>query len=318
MKAPRPFFPGLIACAVIAARTVCAESAAPVKPSPPGQPAAGPGGAEYAHGGLRETRRGSGAGEFWVIEPAKPGVAKAPLVIFLHGWTAFTPTTYRGWLRHLARRGNIIIYPRYQSGLLTPAPEFFPNALAAIRDALAVLREPGRVAPDLSCVAVVGHSAGGALAWNYAIRAAAENLPAPKCALLVQPAQGPERGVPLLPIEDGSALAAEFRLLVMTGDADGIVGATAARRVWRATSHLQQRAFVTVQSDDYGSPALRANHLSPVSWTREATDAVDWLAYWRTFDSLMDSTFAAKPLVIESGMGAWSDGTPVKPLKVER
>lgn len=288
------------------------------KPSPPRQPASGPGGAEYPHGGATWRSFGEGGREYWLIEPAQPVPKSAPLVIFLHGWTAFTPDTYRGWVNHLARRGNIVVYPRYQSGLFTPATEFFPNSVAAIREALEVLAQPGHVRPDFARVAVVGHSAGGVQAANYAAVAAAEKLPLPKASMIVEPGQGKDGGIRLLPMEDGEKIPASLKLIVMVGDADGIVGTGTARKIWRDTKHLSDRAFVTLCSDAHGTPPLNANHLAPISWSRAATDALDWLGLWRTFDSLMDAAFSGKPLAVEPNMGEWSDGTPVTPMKVER
>ena len=119
------------------------------KPAPPSQPRSGPGGADYAHGGIRETEHGEGGKQFWIIEPAKPAPKKAPVVIFLHGYSAMFPDSYRGWIDHLAKRGNIVIYPRYQEKLLTPPAEYFQNAIASVRAALAVLGEPGHVQPEI-------------------------------------------------------------------------------------------------------------------------------------------------------------------------
>jgi pimeloyl-ACP methyl ester carboxylesterase len=288
------------------------------KPAPPQQPASGPGGAEYAHAGYRETQHGSGGGQFWILEPADPKPEKAPLVIFLHGWSAMTPDTYRGWVVHLARRGSIVVYPRYQEGLLAPATEYFPNVVSSVREALSVLGQPGRVQPDLEKIAVVGHSAGGVQAANYCIHAAAEGLPFPKAAMFVEPGQGPDRGLKIVPLDDCGKIPAETRMLVVIGDSDGIVGTGCARTIWRDTKHVRDRSFVTVQSDDHGTPPLRANHLSPVSWTPEATDAIDWLGYWRMLDGLMSAAFAGRNCTVDPDMGNWSDGTPVKPLKIER
>ncbi len=113
-------------------------------------------------------------------------------------------------------------------------------------------------------------------------------------------------------------MPAETHLLVVVGDADGIVGTGCARTIWQDTKHVRGRSFVTVQSDNHGKPPLRANHLSPVSWTPEATDALDWSGYWKLFDGLMDAAFSGRDYTVGADMGAWSDGTPVKPLKVER
>lgn len=292
--------------------------AAVVKPSPPKQPTSGPGGSDYAHRNIRETEHGKEGRQFWIIEPAQPAPKTAPLVIFIHGWSAMTPGTYRGWVNHLAKRGNIVVYPRYQAKLLTPAMEFFPNTADAVRDALEVLAQPGHVKPDLSRVALVGHSAGGVQVANYAARFTEEKLPAPKAAMIVEPGQGRNGGIKLVPMEDCDKFPASLKLIVMVGDADGIVGDGTARSIWRQTKQVQERAFVTLRSDDHGKPPLKADHLSPISWSRLTADALDWLGCWRTFDALMDSAFSGKPLAVEADMGKWSDGTPVAPMKVER
>ena len=289
-----------------------------VKVSPPRQPARGPGGSDYAHRSVKETEHGEGGTQYWIIEPAQPVPKSAPLVIFIHGWTAMTPDTYRGWVNHLAKRGNIVVYPRYQAKLLSPATEFFPNTAAAVRDALAVLAQPGHVKPDLDRVALVGHSAGGVQAANYVVLAASEKLPAAKAAMIVEPGQGSNGGIKLIPMEDCGKFPAALKLIVMIGEEDGLVGEGTARAIWRDTKHVRERAFITLRSDAHGTPPLKADHLAPISWSRFATDALDWLGMWRTFDALMDSAFSGKPLAVDEGMDAWSDGTPVTPMKVER
>ena len=288
------------------------------KPAPPTQPKSGPGGSDYAYGGVRESRHGEGGTQFWILEPSRPAPKKAPLLIFLHGYSAMHPDAYRGWADHLARRGNIVVYPRYQERLLTPPAEYFPSLIASVRAALLVLRQPDRVAPDLDRVAIVGHSAGGVEAANYAALAAVEKLPVPKAAMFVEPGQGPGRGVKLVPLEDCEKIPEATRLMVVVGDADGMVGSGCGRAIWQATGHVRDRSFVTVQSDDHGSPPLRADHLSPVSWTREATDALDWFGYWKLFDGLIGAAFAGREYCVDPEMGRWSDGVAVKPLKVHR
>lgn len=294
------------------------SGASAVEPAPPKQPEHGPGGSEYRHREVRETEHGEGGLYFWIIEPSRPTPKSAPVVIFLHGWSATNPDTYRGWIEHLAMRGNIVVYPRYQDRLLTPAAEYLPNVVASFRAALAVLKRPGHVVPDLARVAVVGHSVGGVEAVNYAVTAREEGLPVPKAVMSVQPGRGPARRVNLVPMRDCETIPAEVKLLVVVGDADGMAGSGCGRAIWRGTKHLSDRAFITVRSDPRGIPALSANHLSPVSWNREAIDALDWFGYWKLFDSLIDSAFAARALHVDPAMGAWSDGTPVTPLQVER
>ncbi|MBF2973874.1 alpha/beta hydrolase, partial [Pseudomonas aeruginosa] len=52
-------------------------------------------------------------------------------------------------------------------------------------------------------------------------------------------------------------------------------------------------------------------------------DALDWYGTWKLFDGLTDAAFynrnrqyALGATPEQTGMGQWSDGTPVKPIKV--
>jgi len=53
-------------------------------------------------------------------------------------------------------------------------------------------------------------------------------------------------------------------------------------------------------------------------------NALDWYGYWKTLDLVMDAAFSGKTIVdlaadpALTDMGRWSDGTPVKPLKIIR
>ncbi|MEK7425175.1 MAG: hypothetical protein AAB131_15195, partial [Actinomycetota bacterium] len=53
--------------------------------SPPGQPASGPGGADYAHSAVTTKHFGGGGEEYWLFLPADPQPPEAPVVVFLHG-----------------------------------------------------------------------------------------------------------------------------------------------------------------------------------------------------------------------------------------
>ncbi|MDP9400389.1 MAG: alpha/beta fold hydrolase, partial [Actinomycetota bacterium] len=82
----------------------------------------------------------------------------APVVVFLHGWSAVQPERYGPWLEHLARQGSTVIYPTYQRPPFFDVQTPLTNAVAGLRAALE--RLGGRPGP----VVVAGHSAGGALA----------------------------------------------------------------------------------------------------------------------------------------------------------
>ena len=113
----RAVFPLLLAVLISVLPPLRAEEK---KPQPPGQPASGPGGSDYKHASVRESKYGSGGTEYHLFEPADPVPERAPVIVFLHGWTAMDPWLYGAWIQHLARRGNVVIHCRYQDSVLTP------------------------------------------------------------------------------------------------------------------------------------------------------------------------------------------------------
>jgi hypothetical protein len=102
------------------------------------------------------------------------------------------------------------------------------------------------------------------------------------------------------------------------GEDDHFVGTGTGRRIWAVTAKVKDRAFVTVPSDRHGKPALSSDHLAPLAMETRATNALDWLGYWRLFDEACGAAFADRAMVLDPGMGKWSDGKAVKVLKVER
>ena len=66
-----------------------------------------------------KNRYGQGGKEYWIYEPDRPKPKTAPVVIFLHGWSGTNPLYYGAWIDHIVKRGNIVVFPRYQSNILT-------------------------------------------------------------------------------------------------------------------------------------------------------------------------------------------------------
>jgi pimeloyl-ACP methyl ester carboxylesterase len=304
--------------------------------------------------------------------------------MFNHGWGAVDPWTYGAWIEHIVRRGNIVIFPRYQANLLEPAPKFAPNAIVAMKAALTELQDGAdRVRPDKSRLAVVGHSAGGLLSANFASRAKDACLPPPLAVFCVQPGRSEMRPgveIPLM-IDDLSKIPATTLLLTIAGEEDTITGDIDARKiVARATQvPAENKAFLLMPSDRRGFPPLLATHMSPIAihpreleegsgedpasngdaaaalprllagdfsgmrrllrnrgplrdaarsfpLTKELFDSVnahDYFGYWRLFDALCDAAFHGKgrdevlgDTAKQRFLGTWSDGVPVKELKV--
>ena len=331
------------------------------RPTPPAQPSSGPGGKQYKHAKVTKNRYGTGNQEYWIFEPDSPKPASAPLVVFLHGWGGMNPMYYGAWLDHLVKRGNIVVYPRYQATLLTPIKEFMPSTLGAIKDAISRLQnERGHIKPDLNKFAVVGHSVGGLLAASVAALASEANLPQVRAVMSVEP--GITESPINIPLADLKKIPAETLLLSVAGDQDTLVRDTDAKRIYYESTQVPaaNKDYVTMITDAHGAPSLQASHRAPTAMNREydngetlsgapanpervgnsssrrngasnqgnrldsmMINALDFYGTWKLFDALSDAAFHDKNREYALGntreqrfMGVWSDGVPVKELKV--
>ena len=328
-------------------------------PVPPSQPASGPGGKQAAHAGVTKNRYGSGGQEYWIFEPHSPKPASSPLIVLLHGWGGMNPLYYGAWIDHLVKRGNIVVYPRYQASLLTSITDFTPNTLHAIKDAITRLQtEPGHVKPDLKKFATVGHSLGGILAANVAALASESGLPRVSAVMSVEP--GITESPINIPLADLKKIPAETLLLAVAGDQDTLVRDYDAKRIYYESTRVpaSNKDFITLVSDSHGTPGLQASHRAPTAMDKaydsgegfgggpaqaiggrtidaaRQTDrrdrletmminALDFYGIWKLFDGLCDAAFYGKNREYALGntpqqrfMGVWSDGVPVKELKV--
>lgn len=290
------------------------------EPTPPDQPTDGPGGSNYSHYGVRKTRYGFGGHKYWIFEPYGPKPESAPLIVFNHGFTAINPICYREWIHHLVKRGNIVVYPRYQSGLFLGFSQFNSNAINAVKDAIQTLQNGNHILPELDKFAITGHSLGGGITANMAAQAADKGLPVPKAIMPVQPAVWDEEGV------DFANISPETLMLVVVGEDDTTVGNMSGKVIFENTTQipLSQKDFVIQVTDTYGEPDLVADHVAPVCLPFFKTvDAMDYYSTWKLFDALTDYAFYGINEEYCLGntpeqrfMGLWSDGTPVNELIV--
>ena len=324
--------------------------------TPPSQPDSGPGGKQSPHASVTKNRYGKGGQEYWIFEPDSPKPRSAPVIVFLHGWGGMNPLYYGAWLDHLVKRGNIVIYPRYQQNILTAMSDFTPNTLYAVKDAIDRLKtEPGHVTADLTRFATVGHSLGGVLAANLAALATESGLPRVSALMSVEPGiTEPPINVPLA---DLKKLPPETLLLAVAGDQDTLVRDYDAKRIYYESIRVSadNKDFITLVSDAHGRPALQASHRAPTAHDKAydngegigsapadnakvgdgpqssrrsrldtmMVNALDFYGTWKLFDGLCDAAFYNKNREYALGntaqqrfMGIWSDGVPVKELKV--
>jgi len=287
-------------------------------PTPPKQPTDGPGGSNYSHFGVRKSRYGYGSNQYWIFEPYGPEPQSAPLIVFNHGWSAIFPIFYRAWINHLVKRGNIVIYPRYERGLYLGFNRFYENAVDSIKDGINTLQNGAHVQPELDKFAIVGHSLGGEFTANMASEAQDLGIPIPKAVMPVQPC--------LLGFEDVDFgdIPSETLMLVVVGEDDTVVGIDPGRIIFENSTQIPyvQKDYVVQVTDDYGTPDLIADHHSPVSMPFfDTVNAMDYYSTWKLFDALTDyaffginQEFCLGNTTQQRFMGLWSDGTPVKEL----
>lgn len=310
--------------------------------TPPAPPASGPGSMSYPNGSVTKNLYGEGATAYWIFEPADPRPASAPVVLFLHGWRAVDPRDYGGWIDHIARRGNIVIYPVSEAGRSDSADEIMKNAITATKAAIARLRQSTGVKPDFDKFAIVGHSMGGGLTAQIAARAQAEGLPTPKAIMATQPGW---RGSDTMPTDQLGKIPSSVLMLVVVGAQDQFEKTRQSKVIWDATKQIpaDQKRYITIPGDDHGSPALVADHSSPLAYREDygtppsasqqrrirlvemvtgmrenRANALNYWGYYRLFDALEDAAFSGKKidavLAAARPAGKWSDGTAMKPF----
>lgn len=299
-------------------------------------PAEHPGQAKHQHNRVDRFEFGQGPRSYWIFEPADPRPKQAPVVVFLHGWFSVNPAIYGGWIDHLVRSGNIVVFPRYQNDVGTLPRDFLPNALFAIRDALTVLETSDKhVRPNHKRFALIGHSAGGNLAAQITAVSADPHagLPEVRAAMLFMPGE-------VLPLREPklSLIPASTLMIVAVGEDDLLVGDLRGRQIFAQATAVPRshKRYVVFRSDRHGSPPLIAEHTAPTSANHRLdtgegilrsfqlslgdVNALDWAGFWRIADATLDAAFAGRNLDeaisdVEqfTHLGYWSDGRKVIP-----
>ncbi len=309
---------------------------------PPAQPTSGPGGSEYPHRRLKSNLFGGAELAYWTFEPSDPTPAEAPVVALLHGWGGGSPARVGAWIEHLVRRGHTVVFPVYQGSLnplATPWERVPPsgmaaNAAAAVREALRRLDAGRHVRPQPGRFAVLGVSRGGALAAQLAAQADRYGIPRPRAVMPILPSRGVGARHPLPPVSLGT-IDPSTLMVVVVGDCDKNAGDREARAIMAATSQVPaaNKNLVLLVSDYHGTPALVANHHSPVAASAEtfglkesdlrSPSTLHYFGYWKLLDGLLGAAFTQRHRAYALGntpeqrfMGVWSDGVPVQELRV--
>ena len=304
----------------------------------PQQPPNGPGGKDYIHEEVLQFDFGEEDTGYWLYEPSSPKPEKANVVVFVHGYGALNPMIYGAWIKHLVRKGNIVIFPRYQKNLVSPSPyKFVENTAVAIKNALMELDTGNHVKPIIDHLSLVGHSYGGVIAANLGVNFDSYKLPQPKALMLCSPGTGPFKGGKLKSYAD---MPEDTRLLILVSNNDRVVGDKVGKLIFDTAENVENRNLLKQYRDKHGSPNLTAGHnesyavdeefdngIRNYSFNRAArkakTDAMDYFGYWKLFDALLDCSRSEELCEIAFGgtleqksLGQWTDGKSIIELEV--
>lgn len=312
----------------------------------PVQEFAGPGGKEYAHKSFTYWESGIFPHErYLVFEPSEPTPSKAGVVLIIHDLMTPLPQYYMGQIRHLCRKGWIVLFPFYQ-GTNQPTKHYMFNIIRTIKNYLQKSFEINKIQLDYTKFAIFGHGSGGVLAADVAATYDYFGMPIPKVLLISMPNR---QYIKLLNL---AGISKETRMAVITGDKASMDDAQTARDIFYTANRVrtQNKVFITIQSDYYGQPPLIADRTSALTPEYPKKERViinrrneyiktyknnylapylkaddienfDWRGDFRVFDMLCIAAFNLnsdlKPLKKSEelrSMGYWSDGKKVKPL----
>lgn len=311
----------------------------------------------HTHASVDVMTLGDGAQRVYIFTPAQPALhGKVPMVFFHHGWQGMNPLNYGALIDHLARSGQVVIFPVYQDSAQTSPQVVTGNAAQADRRALAALAERG-ITPDARRVLYFGYSMGAAISLNLALDPARYRLPAPRALVLAAPgdayhvAHGAAARSIIGPVEN---LPPKLPIAILTGAADTSIGLPTARLLDRrlcGTHQSGRLVLMVLPSAVHDGKKVTAGHGSPgapdsrynFALTRHdipdhipgrpdfeasaSLNQLDFYGYWKVLDAMLDYLAKGGALpdsVFGNGtprqryLGSWPDGTPYPQARIEQ
>ena len=277
--------------------------------------------ARHIHASVDAVTLGEGMHRVYLFLPAEPSLnGKAPIVFFEHGWQGMNPRTYGALIDHLAREGNVVIFPVYQESDTTSPQIVSANAAAAQRTALAELKGHN-LEPDLQRIVYFGYSMGTAISLRLTAQAAQEHLPQPQALVFAAPGDSYHvaKGADAKSIwPDLHALPATLPIAIVTGQDDTAIGLPTGRKLAGelcSVTRPDRRVLLVLPSDEHAGKKVNAQHGSPGApdsrydfdlktpaaeipkhiagregFEESASlNPLDFYGYWRVLDAILDS-----------------------------
>jgi acetyl esterase/lipase len=281
--------------------------------------------ARQTHAAVEVMTLGEGMSRVYVFLPVQPGVqGKVPMVFFAHGWQAMDPKNYGALLDHLAREGEVVIYPVYQETDATSPQIVAAAAAEAERKALAALAARG-IEPDPQRVVDFGYSMGVAISLRLTATAKAERLPMPQALVLAAPGDayhvatgGNAKSIWPTQEEMRRTFPKTMPIAIVTGEDDKAIGLPSGRKLAAElcdVTDADRRLLVVLPSDEHNGKKVNAGHASPgapdsrydFELKKPASEIpklipgregfeesaslnqLDFYGYWRVLDAVIDS-----------------------------
>jgi hypothetical protein len=269
--------------------------------------------------------------EYYIYEPGTPTPATAPVILFLHGYAAFTPANYQAWIYQMVQKGFVVVWVQYQASATSTFADFPSNAQAAWTDALYRLQNytwEKHVRPTLKNgvpqTLVVGHSFGGWITGWIAGEAtsAVPSYPTPLALVMIAPAS-----LGLLPAINFAGISPATKMVIVSGDQDTVACTADAINIYNSTTQVPaaQKNYLFYNSDTTGTPNQTGDHYYSNTDGYKDTAAIDnrdFYVAWKLSVSAAQcvtvgtncDVFLGNGSANQLGLGGWTNGTPIKPM----
>lgn len=302
------------------------------------QPGTGPGGNTYSNASITvngpywaNNRYTNNNVEYYIYEPGTPTPAKAPVVLFLHGYAAFAASDYQTWINQMVQKGFVVVWVAYQSSLTSTFADYPANAEAAWTDALYRLQnytwEP-HVRPytvnGVPQTIIVGHSFGGWITGWLAGEAstAVPSFPVPLGLVMIEPAS-----LGLLPPINFTGISPATKMVIVSSDQDTVACSADGVSIFTSTTQVPavQKNYLFFNSDMTGTPNQVGNHYYPNTYGYKDTAAVDNRDFYVTYKLSVAAAecvtngnncnvFLGNGSTGQLTMGTWTNTTPINPM----